>query len=320
MIKYIKKMSILALILLFIGGLCFTVAFAASEFNFSKLSGVKLVEKKESFGLDTEKLIINLESTDVRFEFSGSATELSVKYSEKQNKNNDTLTDLVITKSGNAIAIREKVYFKSYVNFWDHTDTEITVTIPEALKIELIASTDTGDITLTGNASFTSASFETETGDINTERAVINADSRLDFEVDTGDVELGKFNTATLYIEANSGDVSLKSGTASDKINIETDSGEIEFDGTVNTQSLIVEVDTGDVECEKDAVIKANSTAIKSSSGNVSLRLSGNNADYKTTVRTGSGSSNIKDNLSGSKTLNIKTGSGDVRISFTENN
>ena len=51
------------------------------------------------------------------------------------------------------------------------------------------------------NARFTSAYFETDSGDIDTVRAVISADSRLEFETDTGDVNLGKFDTARAHLE-----------------------------------------------------------------------------------------------------------------------
>ena len=134
MIKHIKKLSTIGLILILVGGVLFTVAFAASGFNFSNLSGVKLVEKIEALRGDTEKLTINTGTTDVRIEFSATAEEISVKYYEKQKRNGEPLKSLVITSTEKTATIKEKVDFDSYLTFWDFKNTTMTVTIPESLK------------------------------------------------------------------------------------------------------------------------------------------------------------------------------------------
>jgi len=308
----IKKACTVALVLILIGGLLFLIAFAASGFSFKSLSGIKHVAKTDSF--ITEKLEIQLENTDLRIEFSDSATEISTEFYEKQNKKGESLTKITVTKSEDKVKITEKVGAKADLFIWDFESTVAKVIIPSSLKLSLDVKTDNGNVTVIGTAKLAASSFSTDNGEINTEHASISADS-LSFCTDNGDIELGKIDTGSLYSRTDNGDVSIGACTAYDKVTVQTDNGEVEIAGNIIANELSVATDNGDIETEK-ATIDAKKLSFRSDNGDISLKLAGRKTDYAAAINVDNGNSNIMSSNVGERSLEITADNGNVKVIF----
>jgi len=317
MMKLFKKLLILALVLLLIGGVTFTVAFATAGFNFDKISGIKNVYStfNESDGSTASKLNLKFENSDVYVRFDGQADKISITYPEKTNKNGDKLTSITLTETEGTITAIEKISYKTNLFVWDFTTSRIEVTVPQDRVLDLALETDTGDVIIEGNATLTNLLIETDTGDVRTKNSTLSVSGRAFLETDTGDVRLEKINASSLTVEADTGDVTLADCTVSQNIDISTDTGDITFVGVIVCEALKCEADTGDVDGE-DATVDAKTISIETDTGDVELRLIGKSDDYETFVTTRTGNSNIASHKGSPRTLTVKTATGDIEVSF----
>lgn len=319
MMKLFKKLLILALVLILIGGVTFTVAFAATGFNFDKMSGIKTVHTtfNESDENTTSKLNLKFETSDVYLKFDDKSDKISISYPEKVNKNGDKLTSTAISESGDTISAVETIGYKINLFLWDFSTSRVEVTIPQDRVVDLTLETDTGDVIIEGDATLTNLSIETDTGDVRTKNSTLSVSGRAFLETDTGNLRLEKINASSLTVEADTGDVTLCDCTVSQNIDISTDTGDISFAGTIVCETLKCEADTGDVDGE-DATIDAKAISIETDTGDVELRLIGKSDDYETFVTTRTGNSNIASHKGSPRTLTVKTATGDIEVYFTE--
>ena len=317
MMKLFKKLLILALVLILIGGVTFTVAFAASGFNFEKMSGIKnnYTTFNESDGRTASKLNLKFESSDVYLKFDEQAEKISITYPEKTNKNGDKLSSTALTEAEGTISAVEKISYRNSLFLWNFNTPRVDVIIPKDRVLNLLIETDTGDVVIEGDATLTALSIETDTGDVKTKNSALTVSGTASLETDTGDVNLGKINASSLTIETDTGDVSIADSTVSQNIDITTDTGDITFVGAIVCETLKCEADTGDVDGE-DAAVDAKTVAIETDTGDVELRLTGKSEDYETFVTTRTGDSNIASHKGSPRTLTVKTSTGDIEIHF----
>ena len=313
--KLFKRLVFSGIILTLLGGILFIVSFGAAGFKFSKLSGVKLIEKSDTFM--TENLTIDLEDSDLILEFSESAENISVKYFDKLNRQGEALTKISVVKSGSSVKITEKSTYRAIFQLWDFQNTKVTLVIPSSLELKLDAETDNGDITVKGNANLKSGSFAIDNGDINTKNALIKSSSTLEFESDNGDIKLGKIDTVSLVIETENGDVSFTGNSSANNVTVSSDNGEIDIECYLKSENIAIETENGDIDAE-DGIIDAETITIESDNADVSVKLADKKSDYSIWVNRNHGSSNIKNQEGGSRHITITTDNGDIEVYFAE--
>ena len=136
--------------------------------------------------------------------------------------------------------------------------------------------------------------------------------SELEAANNSGGIKLEDVNADSMNLKVTSGSIrieDIKSGTMSLK----------STSGTINMENVVVDEITcnstsGGVHFSKlDA---GRSIVIGCNSGSVRGSIKGKESDFSIITSTNSGSSNLKDSRSGSKTLDISTTSGGIKVDF----
>ena len=212
------------------------------------------------------------------------------------------------------------------------TATDLSLTASTG-DIRLTDTTATGNITVqvsTGDISLTKITAATlsataSTGDVQLADATIAGEVKI--KTTTGDISLAQISADSLSAKANTGDVKIDSLTIENAMKVETSTGSHTFLGSIKTNSLTLIADTGKIKA-REALIDATTISITTDTGDVAMQLVGNKNDYATTVETDTGSKNISSNLenvldgliSPTRTLKVKTDTGDIKVYFAEQN
>ena len=165
-----------------------------------------------------------------------------------------------------------------------------------------VVHASSGNITFNGTGDDASLKLSAYSGFI---RADVSGCSALDIDAKSGNVTIsGNSNaTAVMMVNANSGKIGINV-TAWESLSAESSSGNIEIAGHPH-----------------------GTTSVNARSGNVTMRLGGNEGDFAYDVSSGSGWIRIGGNRIGSPArntnnaaenmLNVRTSSGNVRIDFS---
>lgn len=128
-----------------------------------------------------------------------------------------------------------------------------------------------------------------------------------------GYVSVRNGSFGNLSVKTNNGYVALEEITA-EKVAANTDNGYVKLKNIV---SDTVEADTDNGAISLSRVL-GSVLRFRSGNGSVNGSLIGKTEDYKITAKTQLGSCNLKDTESGERTLDVKTGCGEIKISFVE--
>ena len=319
--KLLKIFCLAGLVLVLAGGAVFGVGMIFAKGDLKALSHLKSVEYTyaESAENPIESIEIDYDcDADIYVDFSDTAEKVSVQYAGLQTKRNKPASKLTLSDANGALKIVERTKLVGKLNgFSFATQTKVVVTLPSDRTYSLVLDMDTGDITLKGNANVKNLRLSTDTGDIDTENAVITCEGGMEIDVDTGDVELGTFTTKSLIIESDTGDINLKNGTASEKIELSTDTGDMEIEGLLTAKEIVIETDTGD--CETDGgCLDADVIRLEADTGDIEVNLAGLQSDYAIYVDKDTGECNVSSQEGGERKLFIETDTGDIYVSFAE--
>ena len=342
--KSIRKILIVGLCLTLFGCILFVVGCGGNGFDFSKLSSVQIkqMEYVEAEGKALTNLSLNFNSTNFKVILDENAERISISYPQRQNKKGKDISHIEITENETGIQIVEDRQKHFYL--FDFTNPSVTLTLPKARVYALSLSASTGDINLSDEGSFSTLQLTVSTGSIAVSNVTATdvsltastgdirltdttATGNVTVQVSTGDISLTKITAATLSATASTGDVKIDSLTIENAMKVETSTGSHTFLGSIKTNSLTLIADTGKIKA-REALIDATTISITADTGDVAMQLVGNKNDYATTVETDTGSKNISSNLenvldgliSPTRTLKVKTDTGDIKVYFAEQN
>lgn len=317
--KLLRTALTIGIIFIFVGGLIFFIGFAASGFNFNTLSGVRHenTTKTESSDTKYDSITIDFDTVDINIVFDQSADAVSISYPLSFNKNGDALNEVTVTESENGIILKERVIWKRGLMFWGIKTPVLTVTIPAERSVSLNLETDTGDIVFIGDGQLENLSISVDTGDIKAGDSEISVTEDVNLESDTGDAKFKSIIANNFIAELDTGDLFLGDATVFNNMDISTDTGKINFTGTIIADTIKIDVDTGDVRAKK-AVIDAQTITVKSDTGDVSATLAGTKSDYTILISLSTGDSNVENQSGGARSFSLKSSTGDCNVFFTE--
>ena len=317
--KWLKVLLIVSLFLFCAGSILFGFGMISVKGDVSKFSHLKVVNA--SYAEQAENPVSSIRIThsapaDVKIIFSDAATAVTMEYGRVYTKKGAAASYFSLTDENGELRmdVRSKPSKSWIVGY--QKDPKITLTLPSAREYGIFVKTSTGDIKLTGEGKISTLTLTTNTGDISTEKATLTA-NEMRFEVDTGDVKIGRFTANTLNAEADTGDITLFGGEAAAKIQVDTDTGDVRIKGALTASEIRVNTDTGDCKM-KEGVLNANVISLETDTGDISVTLFGKKADYSIYVNTDTGDSNVTSEAGGEKTLKIDTDTGDVNVYFQE--
>ena len=316
--KIFKILLPVALCLILLGGIAFTIGFGCSGCKWGELGNTKVEQKLFTEREDNllSSIEINYENADIQITFDETATAVTIEYPQLQNKKGKNLSEVTVTEGENSVVIREKIADWTFGS-WDFSSPAMNVVLPAARSFALTIDTDNGDIKVTGTGKLSTAKLTTDNGDVNARRATVVCEKALTLTSNNGDVLLFKdFQAASLYAETDNGDVCAYSGTVSGKIELETDNGDIEAsEGVLKAAEMRMETDNGDIELKK---LDADKITLLTDTGDIEATLVGKKTDYSITAKTDLGDKNITNSSGGAKSLRAESDLGDIDIYFTE--
>lgn len=138
------------------------------------------------------------------------------------------------------------------------------------------------------------------------------AGDSVDFSASSGSLKLSDIAAAKGILAITTSGSIYSEDSSFDKIDFEASSGSITLVSD-SASSVKVKTTSGTISLDK---LEADSISLEASSGSIKGTIDGEESDYSIISTTSSGSSNLKDKREGSKTLDVKTTSGSIKLSF----
>ena len=259
--KLLALLFVLGLVLsviAFFGGL--DIAGLKDFFNDDESYGVELVYTDDTV---ITKLVLDVETRNISV-IPTDSDVITIKYHEHEK---DTWSFVEGTGVLTVTQHKELEVF-NWFN-WKYVSPEIItvyVEIPEVWLLELIVSSNVGNITIDyENIPITNLAAVTNTGRILLSNLSL---SELTIDVDTGNVNLNHSDVANdILITSNTGNVFVDTVNAQD-INISSDTGDITLKD-VEGEDLFVDNDTGFISLTRTNMI--NEIELSTSTGNLVL-------------------------------------------------
>lgn len=137
--------------------------------------------------------------------------------------------------------------------------------------------------------------------------------AEANFKSNNGYVSVTNGSFGSLSLKTNNGYVKLETVT-SDSIVADTDNGYVKFDN-VTSGTLEAQTDNGAISLNR---VSSDSIKLRSGNGSVNGSLIGRLEDYKIVAKTQLGSCNLQNTETGERSLEVRTGCGEIKISFEE--
>lgn len=297
-----KLFLILAALLVLIGGVVFGGTMRHLQWDFTKLSSVRMETNTYEIREDFQNISIQTDTADITFLPSDSAGCTVICYEEEKVRHS------VAVESGTLViqAVDIRKWFEHIgIRF---STPKITVQLPRAAYGTLRVSSSTGDTQIPDAFQFSGIDISQSTGDIRLDHVSagsitlsvttgrvlasgITCLGDLTVNVSTGDTQLTDVRCQNLTSDGSTGDLVLQNVIAADAFSIRRSTGDVQFADSDAAQ-ISVQVSTGDVTgsllSEKVFVIQTDTgrmdvpkTAsggkceIRTSTGNILLRIEG---------------------------------------------
>ena len=258
-----KKLFIIALSLVLIGGLMFTLAACSKNGNI--FTG-KNTETKKDIVDAFENIEIMTYTADITIVKSNDAICKVVS------KDTDKIEYDVFLENGTLKikAIDERKWFEKLILFDQAT---LNVYLPESTYSSLCISESTGDIFVASDFSFTDIDIDISTG--NTD-LYASASGHIDIKGSTGNIYVKDVSCGSLDIEVSTGDVTVKNLECLSDVEIEVSTGDVKLENT-SFGSLSTKGDTGNFTANN--LTSSNKVLIERTTGKVKIdaaEISGN--------------------------------------------
>ena len=256
----------------------------------------------------------------------------------------------ITEKSGTLHFVRKerKVFSFGPIVSFNVQDTSTLVTLPRDYKGKIEVSASSGSVFAEGISNEDDVKLEASSGSVHA--TSLNCKD-VELKATSGSIKAEDIvSEGEAKLSNTSGSISVKKLTVKDDFSAKNSSGSIKLED-LTCKDLEAENTSGGVRLDqvtaKEASIKSSSGSVKlddvsadkvdakSTSGSISLKdltspeivmkansggihgnIKGNEKDYSIISSTGSGSCNLKDSREGSKSLDVSTTSGSIRITF----
>ncbi len=310
----------IGVVLLFLGAIIFTAAFAVSGFRFDFLSNVQTVTKRFDENADNpiQSIAIDFDNAEIEVRMQDDIDTLTIEYPQAQNKKGENISEIKVEETDGKISIIES--YKTHINLfaWNFKSPTLVVYLPQERVYALDLQTTTGAIRLgSGALNVSNVTLKATTGLISTKDCAVVATGEAHFETTTGIISVGELSAKTVVLKTTTGLLTAhKAITAKTSVSLKTTTGSIETLGTITADTVTAKATTGDMKIE--SAIYANAIVLETTTGGLNARIGGKKADYSILVSHSTGDSNVSSQSGGTKTLNVSCSTGDIHITFEE--
>lgn len=254
--KKTKRWLILATCLIVVGCIILGMVMTKVSWDFSKISTFNYEINNYSVNSNFKNISIVTDTADIEFIPSKDLETLIVC-----NENKNLKHSVIVEDDTLLIEINDMRKWYEYIGISFNTP-KITIYIPEGDYGELLIKSSTGDIKIAKDFVFKSVGINTSTGDvdnyassldfikINTSTGDISVKNvfanMIELSVSTGDINIADTYCKNFISRGDAGSVILKNVIVTEKLLIESDTGDVIFDGC-DSSDILVKTDTGDV-------------------------------------------------------------------------
>ncbi|MBR1747540.1 MAG: DUF4097 family beta strand repeat protein [Clostridia bacterium] len=294
--KILNSTLIAGAVVLLVGVVVFTIAFATTGFNLTSFSYVNVEEKTYVETETTTELSLSAHVANVYLYEAKPGQPLSVKYTRRKSREGDLLNDVEIHNEGSALVLTEREYSDGRPFLLDVTNPQITIYFPTDRTFDIEVYIDEGNIRVDGSHHMDTVVLNTKKGSLYTEKSKITCDV-LSLTSMSGGINFGEASADQVTASATNGSVSINGNVTARQFSASADNGQIYY---------------------RSSVIDADEITLKSTRGNIKAKLRGKKEDFLTDVTVESGRSNLSDRDTGDKVLNVSVSGGTIHIDFEE--
>ena len=347
-----KKSTIIAILILIAGLLLITLGLASLRGNWAKLNGKKTSGRYVGRTYTCSGMITSLSGTEsyegIKIQTGNVSTPVIEYWYDERHEDSMKFSE----EGGKLTFEREKESFNIDINFgFNNQDTTTVITLPKDFDGELEAKCTSGSVRLEGVKTKENITLKSSSGSVKAENAEckdffakatsvsiklvnINASGNLDAHNNSGSISAEDLDVsgsvtlgntsgslrannvecADLSAENTSGGIRLSDVEAGDSVETKTTSGSIKLE-KVAASSIKSSNSSGGISIDD---IKADTIDLRATSGSIHGDIDGKESDYSIVSSTTSGSNNLNGSRSGSKTLDVHTHSGSIRITFNK--
>ena len=320
-----KKILIILLIvfggLTLLGGIVFTIGFAAAGWSFSAFNTVTYQRHSYTETQEIYSISLEYDTTDIKVYFDETATQVRVEYADKYKKGGALLCKTSFIETDGKLVIKEERTRHFYLGSYIGEENTTILYLPANRTYTLNMETDTGDIFFYGNATLNSLELETETGTINLNNCTLTCNGEMEISANTGNLFLKDFTAKSLELETSTGDITFSGfGIVESKVEIEVSTGDISL-GDLSGASLVIKTSTGNVKSAGKGALDFTSIQITTSTGDVYLNLIGKHSEYSIQTHSNTGDVRLSGMADSSlpRQLSVRSSTGDIKGQFIEN-
>ncbi|MBQ8717296.1 MAG: DUF4097 family beta strand repeat protein [Clostridia bacterium] len=294
--KKMKIAMIVSAIVVVVGLALSLLGLLMMRFDFRRLELSHYQSKTYEFVEDFNSIVIDVDTADIDFRLSQDGV-CRVTCFEDEHK-----AHTVTVQNGVLQIQTAKAEWHHNISLFNFSEPTVTVSLPKVAYDALELGTDTGDVTLPSELSFTNATVACDTGDVSWQSAVAET---LSVTTDTGEIAIAGVSPKKLSVKDHTGDISVSDGRI-EALEVSTHTGEVKL-SSIECGMLTVESDTGDVKLQ--SLLASGAVSITTDTGDVDLDA----CDAATlTVRTNTG--DVWGILLSEKVFVTKTDTGDVDV------
>lgn len=340
-----KPLIIVSIAIAIIGILFGVVGMSMLGWNFMSLDTDKYEVKQHVIDVDASNLtdiVLNVKSSDFKM-IETDEDKITVDYKE------NTRAPFTITYDNGALNINEKalpIRLFSFFNGLKSIDSEVVVTYPRGLILNVKGKISNGSITQSGkfknfdvlsnNGAFNLTEFTADSLKIGTTNGKIilkdvNVIGDLTASNTNGAITIKNTIAANINSKSTNGEITIEKATAKDVVS-KTTNGSVSFTDIISENIVVAENTNGAVSLVnvsgKDLIAKttngkinftnivADKINLRTTNGNIAGSIIGRIADYTIEVSVTAGKSNLNNQTGTGKELFAKTTSGDIVIEF----
>ena len=269
-----KKMLVLASVLIILGGVIFTMSSCGNNWDFITIFKGRMEEKITDIGENVSGIEIMTDTADITLLTSEDENCKVVAYDKK----NITYSASV---EGGVLKIISKDERRWYERLFDFGKPFLNVYLPKGEYSALCIDESTGDITIPSDFSFASIDITHSTGDVFLGASAIG---EVKIKGSTGDINIEGITCGSLEVSYSTGKVTMNNVTASGDITTNGSTGDMQL-CNLSYKNLTSLGDTGNVEATN--LCGAENTAFERSTGRVSITNAVCKGNIKTKTSTG---------------------------------
>lgn len=308
--------------LIVLASIIFVVGMSILKWDFTKLSSTEYETNEYEITDDFNNILIKTDTSDIVF-LPGDSEKVKVVLYEQKNLNHNVGADGGALK----IELNDTRKWYEHITLFSFGSPKITVYLPKKSYDALNITSNTGDINIPKDFSFSSIDISISTGDVTACASSLGATK---IKTSTGGVNIDGISTESLDITVTTGKIKASNVKCEGDVSIKVSTGKSNLEN-VQCKNLFSKGSTGDITLKN--VIAQGSFSIERSTGDVTLDLSDaseitiktDTGDVTGTLLTekifipSSDTGNIKlpGTTSGGK-CKVTTDTGDIKISIAE--